>query len=79
MSPDALDKEKEYTHIAIIKKTGEDAQPPVFYCSVKEASDDGEEVIKKFPDAEFDIYQLRTRLRGKVEVIRKDFNSSKTE
>jgi hypothetical protein len=80
MSTDAPDKEKEYTHIIIVTMPGEeDPQKPVYHYSLKEASDDGDEIIKKHPDAECDIYQIRTRLRGKVEIIRQDYNSSKAD
>ncbi len=71
--------DKESTHVMIINLPGEETQKPVYYSSLKEACDEGNAIIKKSPDAECDIYQIRTRLRGKVEIMEKHYNSSKID
>lgn len=72
-------KEEESTHLMIVRHAPDNVSPPAYFDSLKAATDEGTEIIKKNPDAECDIYQIRTRLKGKIEISRKDFNSGKAE
>lgn len=74
----AADKENKtptrHTHVMFVENV-EGKTNPEFYNSLKEASTQAEEIIKKYPSATIGIYQLRADLKGEVKVIREDFTS----
>lgn len=86
------DQENLNTHLMIVKtpKANADAiaekkasadqlvnSEPTYYTSLKDAIDKGEELINKNPELQCDIYQIRVRLQGKIEIEEKHFNTGK--
>jgi hypothetical protein len=76
------DLDPETNHVMFTKipsvNSGQEQNWTTYYKSYKEAHDAGTEIIQNNPSAECDIFQIRARLRGKIEVISKEFNSQKT-
>jgi hypothetical protein len=62
------------THVMFVENDPEYKEPK-FYESLKEASDEAAEIIKKNPKATCGIYQLRADLKGEVNIIRMDFGN----
>ncbi len=79
MTTEAVDHQKENTHLMIVDHPEPLYTGPLYFTSLKDAADKADEIIKEHPAAECDIYQIRTRLRGKVEIMRQDYNSSKSD
>ncbi len=79
MSADAPTDEKESTHLMIVKFSSENVAPPAYFSSLKDATDAGQALIEKDPDVECDVYQIRTRLKGKIVVESQHYNSGKIE
>ncbi len=61
------------THLMVVRTAGQAASPKYFN-DLKAATDSGDEIIKKDPAAECDVYQIKVRMKGSVEVLRKEFN-----
>lgn len=67
----------DHTHVIFIQ--GDDEYPkPLFYNSVKAANDKGKEIITKNPWAICMVFQIRTTLRGEINIIENHFNQSAT-
>ncbi len=76
------DQGSENNHVMFTRIPKSDTEPETntttFHTSYKQAHDAGTEIITKNPDAECDIFQIRARLRGKIQVISQEFNIQKT-
>lgn len=65
-----------HTHVMFVENDSRDEyQKPLFFYSLKEASDEAEKLIKTNPEATAGIYQLRADLRGEIKIIREDFGN----
>lgn len=66
--------DKRHTHVMFVE--GDEKYPaPLFFHSLKEASDKGDAIIKENPTATAGIYQLRVDMKGEVNIIREDFGN----
>lgn len=63
---------KVYTHL-VLTQSHPDISKPVMHFGLKEACDWAEEEIKKFPEITCEIFQLRTVLKGQINVLRDDY------
>jgi len=66
------------THVMFVDNVEDfkgDFLKPLFYTSLKDASDEADKIIKENPLAKCGIYQLRVDLKGEVNVIREDFSN----
>lgn len=70
---------KESTHLMIVKHSPDKVDEPAYFSSLKEATDTGEAIIKENPEAECDVYQIRIKLKGKIEIISEHFNAGKID
>jgi hypothetical protein len=70
---------KENTHLMIVKHSSDKIEPPVYFSSLKEATDEGESIIRSNPDAECNVYQMRVILKGKIVVDSTHFNVGKID
>lgn len=65
---------KRPTHVMFVEGD-QKYDAPVFFHSLKEASDIADEIIKSNPKATCGIYQLRADLKGEVNIIREDYSN----
>lgn len=64
------------THVMFVENDDRNEyKKPLFFHSLKEASDEAEKLIKSNPEATAGIYQLRADLRGEIKIIREDFGN----
>ena len=66
---------KNLTHVMFVTNVAEGYDKPIFYESLKDASDEGTEIIKANIGARCAIYQLRTDMSSEIKITREDFNS----
>ena len=65
----------DHTHVIFVQ--GDTNYPdPLFATNLKDANDKGKEIITKNPWAECMVFQIRTTLRGEINIIEKHFNQS---
>lgn len=70
------EKPSRKTHCMFVENAPEPQyEKPLLYDSLKEASDEADIIIKKYPEATCGIYQLRADLKGEVKIIREDYTS----
>lgn len=77
MSKHLADNDKQPdrpTHVLFVENA-DGYDKPIFYHSLKEASDEADKIIKKTPTATCGIYQLRADLKGEVKIIREDYSN----